>query len=391
MIQHQKLWTKSYISILALNVLINTSIMITGSIMAMYAVYLGASLSLAGTLVGIFAITALVLRPFSGALADRVNKKYLLCISTLLMGLIMFTYPFINSIPVFIVVRILHGASFSIFLTVIVSTVASMIPKERMGEGIGYSSMVVVIAMAVGPATGLTIQANHGFSATLLIAASIVCICSLGMLFVPINTETKKSDVKGRLSLKDLISVKLLPLALIVSFLAIFNSMTHAFLPLVGIERNITNIALFFLVSAICSILVRPVAGKLYDKKGLSFVLFPGFLAVAAGAVILAVASTIQFVVIAAVLFALGQSASQPSIQASIMKMMPPEKTGLAASTFFMGFDFGQGFGPMIGGNIADMWGYRAAFIFCGALMIVGMIVFAIYKRYRNDSKQPHL
>ena len=51
--------------------------------------------------------------------------------------------------------------------------------------------------------------------------------------------------------------------------------MISTYLAILAEERGIGNIALFFTVYSACLVLLRPVTGKLLDKKGVYVILVP--------------------------------------------------------------------------------------------------------------------
>ena len=58
---------------------------------------------------------------------------------------------------------------------------------------------------------------------------------------------------------------------------------------------------------------------------------------------ILGRASGLTMIVIASVFKALGQGSGQLTIQAEALKKLPPERSGIASSTYYVGADVGHG------------------------------------------------
>ncbi|MCL2379079.1 MAG: MFS transporter [Defluviitaleaceae bacterium] len=83
-----------------------------------YAVSLGATLSAAGAVTGMFSVVALIGRPFASIMGDRLNKKHLLIGSLVLNGFFTFLYVFVPGLGWLIPIRFIHGLMFSVSGTV---------------------------------------------------------------------------------------------------------------------------------------------------------------------------------------------------------------------------------------------------------------------------------
>ena len=103
------------------------------TLIASYAVDLGGTLGIAGTLTGIFSAAAMVCRPVGGALCDIKNKKTICIIATVLFTVGFFGYAVSMNVPMLLLFRVLHGAAFGVSGTANMALVAEVIPRERMG------------------------------------------------------------------------------------------------------------------------------------------------------------------------------------------------------------------------------------------------------------------
>lgn len=392
----ERLWNSQYIFLLFLGTLTATSFSMVTPTISKYATQLGASLAIAGVISGLFSITALVARPFGGVMADRFNKKYILSSATMVIGAASLGYSFSTNVHLLLTFRILHGIGFAVSSTANIALVTTFIPRNRMGEGIGYYGLGQIIANAVGPNVGLIIGNSYGFRTTFLISAIIVLIAATLMMRiqyeVPITTANSDTLPHKNIAFQDLVAIDILPLALIGGIFSLTNGVVSSFLVLLGEERGIKNIALYFTVNAICLLAVRPMAGKLSDRKGLSFILYPALVLTAIESLLLANATVLWMVLIAAAFKALGQGSAQPTLQSACIKKLGVSRSGVATSTFYIGADIGQGIGPIIGGVISGRYGYNVMFYFCAGLLAAGMITYAIYeKNNKNKSINAYL
>lgn len=101
--------------------------------------------------------------------------------------------------------------------------------------------------------------------------------------------------------------------------------------------------------------------------------------------IILANADSLPVIILSGALRAVGQGAAQPVLQAECVKKAGIERSGVAASTFYLGGDIGQGLGPIIGGVVAGMFGYASVFYVCVVLLVIAMIVFYCGEKIENE------
>lgn len=380
----KKLWNINFISLLGISTLTFLAFYLVYPLLSKYSINLGASLSMAGVIVGLFSITALFIGPFGGILTDRTSKKYVMIIGTFINGIATLGYSLAPNIGVIIFFRILHGASFSITSATSVAWAIDFIPKERMGEGIGYLGISQIIATAFGPEIGIEASNRFGISKTFMVSAALIIIAALFMNFLPNkNKVTKKNIVpqKRTIHLKDIIAFEVLPLSIIGSLFFMGNGLITSFLVLMGEKRNITGVGMYFVVNALFLIFTRPMSGKLYDKKGLATVLYPALLCSIIEALLLGHANVLWMIILAAIFKAFGQGFAQPALQAECFNKMGSEKRGLASSTFFIGANVGQGIGPLIGGVVASTLGYKWVFNFSALMLVCGLLGYAIYNK----------
>ncbi|NLI61403.1 MAG: MFS transporter [Clostridiales bacterium] len=381
------LWTPTYISLLTLGALTSTSFYMINPTISKYATLLGATLGVAGVIAGLFSITALVGRPLGAVIVDRLNKKYVLAAATLVMGIASLGYSTANNIISLVVCRILHGAAFAVSGTSTVALISSIVPRNKLGEGIGFHGMSNIIATAIGPNIGIIIANNIGYSFNFLVSGIVLIIAAILITKIPYSRTHSLDPANNRkkIAFDDLIAIEILPLAFIGGIFSFINGIVNSFLILIGDERNIENIGLYFTVMSVCLFIVRPLSGKLSDTKGLAIILYPAFFLVSLQNILLAHATVLGTVLLAAVAKAFGQGAAQPAIQATCLKKLDPSRSGVAAATFYIGADVGQGVGPMIGGAISNAYGYKAMLYFCVVLVFMGLLGFALYNRKQHS------
>ncbi len=376
---NEKLWNKHYILVFIVNTLNAFSFFMVATILSKYLMSLGATVSMAGFIVGLFSITSLFCRPLSGIMADRFSNVSLLKWSNVLMGVGLIGFTITKQIPLLIVFRIINGIGFAFGGTSQISLASHYIPKDKMGEGIGYLGLGMVLGSAVAPGFGLAIADNLGMDITFLIAAALTVVAYVILCF---QKKEKKSVVKSRISFSDIIAVKALPYTLVAGSYSFVNGIIASYLVLYSDEIGVEGISLYFTVCAIVLFIIRPFSGKLMDKKGIRVTVLPGLILTACAMFMLGSSRTLILILITGVIRSLGQGAAQPSLQAGAISAVGKDRSGVATSTYYLGGDVCQGFGPMIGGailgGITGIAGYTTLFNICGVLLLCALVFFFI-------------
>ncbi len=377
----ERLWNRSYILILILNSTTFSGFMMVNPFLAKHASQLGASLTVAGLLAGIFAIMALVARPVAGLLVDRVARKRLLVVVTGLLAVATFGYVIAPTYQVLFIARIFHGAFFALSTTAGTSIGASLVPKKRLGEGLAYLGMGYTLANAIGPSLGGFIETRFGsYQAVFMASTLILVLTSLCMaLLLKLPEQRKPSKDKGKPGIRpgDLIARELLLYSFLVMTFSILAGLVGNFMVMIGDERNISNITVFFTVNALTLLAVRPLTGRLIDRHKMTVILMPAFVLAILAAVVIGLAQSLIVICVGAAILAIGIGTGTPAIQTSCMRKLGPARLGVATSTYFIGMDVGQSLGAILGGGAADLLGgFEWVFYGAGAVLLIGMALF---------------
>lgn len=383
-----KLWNRSYILVILISTMSSFSFYMVATILSKYLVGIGTTITLAGFIVGLFSLTSLFSRPFCGLMVDRVNNVRLLVLSNVLMAIGVSGFAITTSIPLVIFFRICNGLGFAISSTVQVALIIRSIPKDKTGEGIGYMGISQLISFACAPGLGLIISESFGMKAAFMTAAALPILAIAILPFVENDHHTKPKTSQQKIAFNDFFEPKALPFVLPYSTLSFVNGVIATYLVLFADELGIEGIGIYFTVYAVFLFLIRPVAGKLMDAKGLNYTVFPGMIVTAISMFLLGVSQSLWFILLTSVLRAIGQGAAQPSLQAGCINHIGRDRSGVATSTYFLGGDVGNGIGPMLAGAIISLiagpQGYRFVFVLCGLLIILATIYFFFKSKKEN-------
>jgi len=378
----QKLWNRHYIFVAVINTLNAFSFYMVATILSKYLVGIGTSISLAGFIVGLFSLTSLVLRPMCGIMSDRLNKLFLLKASNLLMAIGLLGFSITDQIPLIIFFRILNGIGFAIGGTAQVALATEYIPENKMGEGIGYLGLGMVLGSAVAPAIGIMIAESFGIQFTFVLSA-VFALVAFVLVFTFRETEVKTVVPPRRIHFQDIIAPEALPYTLVSGTLSFINGVVASYLVLYADSLKVGGISLYFTLYAVVLFVVRPVAGKLMDRKGIRMAVLPALALTAVSMFMLSHSVTLVAILLSGIIRSLGQGSAQPALQAACINKVGRDRSGVATSTYYLGGDIGQGVGPMVGGLIlnviAGSAGYVTVFNACGVLVTLALIYFTVY------------
>jgi MFS family permease len=89
---------------------------------------------------GAFMLSAVIFRPIVGGLLDRFGRRPFIVWGLLLFTLAMYMYDWVGGIVVLMGLRILHGMSWVVTSTSMLTVITDIIPPARRGAGMGWFS-----------------------------------------------------------------------------------------------------------------------------------------------------------------------------------------------------------------------------------------------------------
>jgi MFS family permease len=387
----QKLWTKNFI-LTSLSALFSALVFyIAMTTLAMYAVIsFEASASIAGLVASIFVIGGVIGRIFSGSYIERIGRRKIILLSSILFFLASSAYLLSVGIVPLLTIRFLHGVTFGILHNALSTVVISFIPKARLGEGIAFFSLHFTIAIALGPFIGMFFIQNFSYKMLFAACAISALLCSLFTFFIkieePVFTNEQIAHFKGKISLRNIFEYGAVPIAFVMIFMSLCYSGITAFLNSSTAEMRLSYIAsAFCLVYGVCMMVFRPLAGKLLDKKGDNIVMFSTIIFYAASLFMIAFARSSVPFLIAAVFLAIGYGNILNIGYTIAVKSVDPHRVSTATSTYFVFSEIGLGIGPMILGLVVTWKGFSTMY-----LVEAGIIILSIPLYYALHGKHAH-
>ncbi|MBU2601052.1 MAG: MFS transporter [Actinobacteria bacterium] len=340
-----------------------------------FAVRLGGNTSSAGLVVGLFTLAAVLVRPVTGWALDAYGRYALLALGTALTLAVVIGHEWVTAIPLLLALRFAHGATFAVATTSAGTLASDLIPRARLGEGMGFFSQAMSLPMAVGPVVGLALIASGDFTWLFALSGALTAMSLVLLLALRVPLHQRSRRPFGLRALYE--RSPMFP-----AFLGLLVTMTYgpviSFMALLGEERGMGNVGLFFTVYAVTQTLIRPVSGRLADRRGYERTAAVGLVVIAAAVVTIAVSHSLWGVLAAAVLYGVGFGTAQPSLNALAVNRVPPERRGAATAAFFTAFDLGIALGSIGGGLIAAAFSLSAVFLVSAVPVALGAVLLLV-------------
>ena len=409
----RKVYSKDMMLVLAATFFYMASPMLVTPLITGFTESIGASAGLMGLVGGLMNLVSLLCRPIAGNLADRISKYKLSFIGAVFMTAACVGYVFAPNEVVVVIARIINGFGFACCSVCMATWMSNMLPKDKIGSGMGVYGTMNALAMAVAPAIGVSVYQTFGYRVSFVIAlvfsaAIIVVIQFTGNKREPetwepegkddastgknCHADTKKARVSaghavsGQRKRLELIDVKVIPIALIIMLFAIPYCATQSFLVTYAEARGLhVSVSLFFPAYAVVLIVLRLSLRRLFDKLPFHVFLLTSALSEFLAILFLAIMENNAVMLLASCFLAGGYGIMSSVCQSTAILLAGKEKRGLANSTYYIGLDLGMTLGPMIGGALyggLDIgWFYPVLMV---TMPLAGVVYAAAGRRMRG-------
>ena len=229
------------------------------------------------------------------------------------------------------------GAGEAAMFVGVATAAQDLAPDHRRGEAASYFSVALYGGLAVGPPIGESLV-THGFT-TLWIALAACCFCAaIISLWIPRGRTVAVAPHRSFLQRDALLPGVILFLGL-VPFIA-FSS----FVPLFAEDLGQESVGAVFGLYAGLVLVVRIVGARLPDRLGWRVGSTIALCGVGLGVGLVAVWASVPAIWLAAVPLGIGMSLLYPSLFTAVMGAAPESERSHAVGTFSVFFDLSSGF-----------------------------------------------
>jgi len=323
-----------------------------------------------GVAVGAFAVGAVVLRTWAGRLGDTVGRRALIIGGALLVAVSTLCYGLIEALWWLVAMRIVTGFGEAGFFVGAATMITDLSPADRRGEAVSYWSVAVYGGLSFGPALGDFLRGNGRYELTFVVSAALAFVAvALGFFTKEVpreEAEPRKGPLWHPAALRPgfVLFLGLMPLSAFTPLLPLYTSST------VDVSAGVV-----FLIYGIVILCVRVLGARIPDNLGAKRTGVFALAFAGTGMLLISAVPTVAGLVIGTVIFGLGMSLMYPALLLLALVGIPDSERASVVGTFSSFFDLSSGFGAIIAGAIAELTGYRGAFLVAGVTALTGLIV----------------
>lgn len=331
----------------------------------------------AGLVYGAFSLSALLLRPVAGRLADRRGRRPLMVGGCALFGAVMFAHLLAVSVPILIGLRLALGVAEALVFVAAFAAEADLAPEARRGEALTLFSLSLYVGIAIGPLIGEAVLGEDRWWAV-WITSGLLAFLAAGLgLLVPETRPTDGPPSEAGFFHPAGVLPGLVLLTGVLGMAGYFTLMP----PFAVNELGLEGLRGYLLLFGGIVVATRLLGARMVDRVGARKLSGGSMLITAAGLATFWLAPTTTGLAVGTVLLALGVAFTTPSLAALTISRSLPADRGAALGTFSVFIDLAFGVGPILLGAVAALSSTPEAFLVAALVAAGGSVLLWVTQR----------
>jgi MFS family permease len=377
-IEARKLLTFEFIG-LCLIVLLLTDYLSVFYNLFNYLETLGIPADLRGLVVGSFSISAMLLYLVASPFLNLANASRTVALGIGLLIASGLAYFFIESFWGLLTLRLINGAGQFCVTAGAMTLFVWIIPRERSGQAFALYSVAMLFSYAVGPAAMETLEP---FIPTPAYAYAITTVLLMPAAWIVWSISSRHSealvadvtqghlpawgDIRANLAQRPLLLLLLMNMIHSANWMGLFF-LFKGF----ALEHGLVNVGTFFMMQMMSMIVIRLIAGRLFDLVDKERLIQISFLIVAAGYLALDYIPGAWAVPLLGLGFGLGMGFGFPALSGLMFDVSDQRFRSVNSNLTLFSMQSGFFFGPVVGGALVAYRGYHGYFLASSALALV--------------------
>ncbi|WP_028784194.1 MFS transporter [Thalassobacillus devorans] len=388
-----KLWTRPFIFLLLGNLFTFMSFQMLLPNLPPYIESIGGNKMEIGLVTTMFSIAAILIRPFIGHILMTKERKVLVLAGSLSLLLMTLLYPITQVVLILLILRFAHGLAWGWSTTTNGTAAVDIVPRKRVGEGMGYFGLSITIGMIIAPSLGIFLYQHYTFNLLIWISAALgivaILLFSLTSFHTPANVKENQEAPPKFSFAGSLIEKRSWYPALVTFFTTFGYGSIVTYIVIFGTERGLDGTYLFYLFNALFATISRPVTGRYFDRKGPWNLIMVCTLIAFIAMWILAIADSNMHLIIAGALFGLGYGSMMPAFQAWVISKTTTARSGIANGMFYSSIDLGIGLSAVVLGVIYQFVETATLFKISSFLFLLVFVLTWLDARKQTEPWQP--
>jgi MFS family permease len=326
-----------------------------------------------GLAVGVFAVSAALLRPWVGRVGDTRGRRILVVGGCLTAGASIVFYGLPGGLAVLMLLRLVTGAGEAAAFVGAATSAQDLAPPERRGQAASLFSIAVYGGLGIGPLVGEWMYRTHGPGPSWGVAAGCcVAGAALGAFIPRGGGHAPVARTKG---LRSVLHPAAVRPGVILALSATGFAGVQSFLPLYVDEIGLQDAGGAFAEYAAIVLVVRIFGSRLPDVLGGRRGPLLALVFQATGLFVMGLWASPEGLYVGMAVLAVGVSLLYPSLFPLVVDAAPEHERSQAIATFTVFFDVSQGLGAPILGAIVSLSNERGAFLAAAVLAVVGFLM----------------
>lgn len=200
----QKLWSRPFAIIMAINFMLFLSFNMLNPSLPIYFQDIGISETMTGVCISIFTVGSIIVRPIAGGVLDRWGRRAVFFVSMLILIAMTFAYSLSSAVLAILLLRLVHGFDWGFASTATSTMATDIIPRQKVGTGMGIFGLSMSLALAFAPALAVELMDKTGFNGMIHVSTAFVAVATVLGLCYPFHRANHSPAVKNASSGKSL-------------------------------------------------------------------------------------------------------------------------------------------------------------------------------------------
>lgn len=355
-------------------------------VLSSYAEKLGASGVTAGLAFSSFALTMMVVAPFSGRLSDRFGRKPFIVIGLLAYLVAAIGYLAATNVWHLIAFRAISGIGTSLVFALARAYIGDLVPRGHEGRWLGVFMTADIVGFSLGPLVTGVLRETAGFDSVfiaqglLLAAAAAIVLVLLPPAPEPRTGDSDHAAEPAMTILQALQQRIVAATAILMAFGVLVFGVMFGFLSVRLDELDVapTLVGVVFAANGLATAVAQPFAGRAADRMDRRFVAIAGLVLTATLMAALVVSE--RYLVILALVAGMGVGTALTTVAGVAIQVVAGRRAGMGTVLGLSAAGEGLGIlaGALLGGLFADQFSSAAAFGAGAGALLVGAVIFGV-------------